>query len=150
MARIADALPEGGLLAIDTSAFIYALDAYPRYLPVVSELFLDLARGRCSGVTSVVTIMEVTVRPLQLGLTQVADDYEAYLFGYPNLWVRDVDRTTARLAGALRARHRLQPADSLHVASALAAGAVAFLTNDHAIRRVDELPILIIDDFREP
>jgi predicted nucleic acid-binding protein len=149
MARIADALPYGALVGIDTPAFIYALENHPTYAARVRRLFLELARGSFEGVTSVITLMEIAVRPLQLGLAQVADDYDAILSAYPHLEVRDVDRGIARLAAELRARHRLHPADSVQVATALDAGAAAFLTNDRALRRVREIRILLVGDFAE-
>ena len=148
MGRIAEAVQGGGLVGIDTPAFIYAFEGHPTYLMPMRDLFLDLARGAIEGVTSVITLMEIAVRPWQLGLPRLVEDYEAYLSGYPHLVLCDVDRSIARLAARLRADYRLRPADSLQVATALDAGALAFLTNDRALRRVRDIPVLIVDDFR--
>lgn len=66
MARIAEALAPGSLIGIDTPAFIYHLEGTPERDAVVAQFFLDLARGAVRGVTSVVTLLEVLVRPLPL------------------------------------------------------------------------------------
>lgn len=71
------------------------------------------------------------------------------LMGYPNLDILDVTREIARRAAEMRARHRLRAIDGLQVATAIQAGATAFLTNDQCLRRVDEIPVLLIDDFRD-
>jgi predicted nucleic acid-binding protein len=113
------------------------------------QFFLDLAQGTVEGVTSVITLTEMTVRPLQLALPYVADSYEVYLTAYPHLLLRDIDRAIARRAAELRAGYRLRLGDSLQVATGLEAGAAAFLTNDRDLRRVREIPVLILDDFRE-
>lgn len=148
MAEVADALPPGALVGIDTSPFIYHLEASPGREDVVRGFFASLARGSVRGVTSVVTLLELLVRPLQLAHADAARDFESFLYEYPNLVVLDIDRSIARRAAEIRARYRLAAADSLQVAAAMEAGAVAFLTNDRALRRVQELQTLIVDDFR--
>jgi predicted nucleic acid-binding protein len=98
-------------------------------------------------VTSVVTLLEILVRPLQLGRRDVARDYETFVYQYPNLAVLEIDRDIARLAADLRARYRVATADGLQLATALKTGAAAFLTNDRRLQRVQDLAVLVVDDF---
>ncbi len=94
--------------------------------------------------------MELTVKPLQLGFADVADEYEMVLSTYPNLTIAGFDRATARRAAELRAIYRLRPADALQVAACLQSGATAFLTNDKGLRRVtEEIHVMVLDDFVE-
>jgi predicted nucleic acid-binding protein len=58
-----------------------------------------------------------------------------------------VDTTIAERAADLRARWRIRTPDALQIATALDAGCQAFLTNDHALRRVTDLQILVLDDL---
>ena len=46
--------------------------------------------------TSVLTLMEIAVKPLQLGRSDVAEEYEVLLANYPNLAVAAIDRPIAR------------------------------------------------------
>lgn len=134
-------------MGFDTSIFIYQVEDSPRYAAVSEEALDGMSRGVVEGVTSILTLMEVAVRPLQLGRPDAADEYELLLASYPNLLVVDLDRPSARRAAELRATYRLRPADALQVASCLEHGATALLTNDKGLRRVQELEIIILDDF---
>lgn len=147
MDGLAAAIEPGSIVAIDTAAFIYQIEASPAYAVVVGPFFVALAQGRFRATTSVLSLMEMAVRPLQLGRPEVADDYELLLLSYPNLRVIDVDRHVARRAAELRANYRLRPADALQLATGLEAGASALLTNDRALARVRELRVLLIDSF---
>lgn len=148
MRRVTEDLPEGTLVAVDTPLFIYHLEANPNYAAVVRPFIAELSRGSIRGVTSVLTAMEVTVKPLQLGRPEVADDYEVFLWQHPNLNVLDVNRVITRKAAELRAMYRLRPVDSIQVATALDARAAVFITNDRGLQRVRDIPVVILDDFR--
>ena len=43
--------------------------------------------------------------------------------------------------------YRLRMIDALHIASAIHYGAASFVTNDVALRRVTEIPIVMREDF---
>jgi len=134
-------------VGFDTSIFIYQLEDSPQYAALSDEALGALSGGTFKGVTSILTLMEVGVRPLQLGRDDVTDEYELLLSTFPNLLIVDLDRACARRAAQLRATYRLRPADSLQVAACLHHGATALLTNDKGLRRVQELQVVILDDF---
>lgn len=97
-----------------------------------------------------ITLMEITVRPWQLGLEAVACEYEAVLVHFPNLSVVDVDRTAARAAAHLRAKNNISPPNALQAAASLSFGAKAFLTNDKRLSELQELiDVIVLDDFVE-
>ena len=136
------------IVGLDTSVFIYHLEAHPRYQPLTQELLADVQAGRQTAVTSVITVMELTVRPWQLGRSAVAREYEALLVHFPNLVLADVTRAVARRAAQLRARYNVRPADALQAATALLDGATAFVTNDRKLTRLaPELDILVLESF---
>ena len=112
MERIAQSVPAGGLVGIDTSAFIYHLEADATRGPAVGQFFEDLAAGTVLGVTSVLTLLELLVQPFRMGRRDAAADFEAFLYEYPHLRVVDVDREITRTAAELRATYRLRPMDS--------------------------------------
>jgi len=136
------------LVGLDTSVFIYHLEAHPRYQPLTQELLTGVQAGLQAAVTSTVTVMELTVRPWQVGRSIVAREYEALLVHFPHLILADVTRGVARRAAQLRASYRLRPADALQVATALVRGATAFVTNDRRLSRLGPLlDVILLDDF---
>jgi len=143
-------LAKAKVIGLDTPIFIYFLENNPRYGPLAQITIQGIEKGKWQGVTSTITLMEITVRPWQLGREAVAREYEAILVHFPNLSVVDVDRNVARAAAQLRAKYNVSPPDALQVAASLSFGAKAFLTNDRRLSRLQELiDILVLDDFLE-
>jgi predicted nucleic acid-binding protein len=59
-----------------------------------------------------------------------------------------VNPPVARRAAQLRAEYSLRPADALHVATSLVAGATAWITNDRGLRRLSSLiAVIVLDDI---
>jgi len=148
LGRLTARLQAHDVIGLDTSIFIYHFEAHPRYLPLTTAALTSIAQGERGAVTSVITLMELTVRPHQLERPVVARHYEALLTHFPNLLLVDVDRAVARRAAALRARYRVRPADALQVAASLVHHATAFLTNDRRLARLSPLlDVILLDDF---
>ncbi len=124
------------ILGLDTSVFIYHLEAHPVYLPYTQSIFNWIASGQKQAVTSTITLMEINVRPLQLGREDIARQYEAVLANFPNLAIADIDRDVARQAARLRADYGIRPADALQVAACLVYDAQVFVTNDKRLARL--------------
>jgi predicted nucleic acid-binding protein len=148
MGQLSERVVTHSVIGLDTSVFIYHLEAHPDYQPLTQELLAGVENGQWKAVTSTVTVMELTVRPWQLDRPAVAREYEALLVHFPNLVLADVTRDVARQAAQLRARYRVRPADALQVATALIHGATAFVTNDSFLTRLAPmLDIVMLDDF---
>ena len=136
-------------LGLDTSVFIYQLEAHPDYLPITQTLFTGVQAGRWAAITSTITLMELTVRPWQIGRPAVAREYETLLVHFPHLTILDVTRDVARRAAQLRAEYRLRPADALQIGTAIIHGATAFVSNDRALLRVaPALEIVMLEQLR--
>ena len=99
--------------------------------------------------TSILTLVELAVKPLRLGRPEVADAYELLVQDIDNLAVVELDARVGRIGAELRATHGLRTPDALHLAACLAHGAEFFLTNDRRLRRVTEIEVLVLDDFVE-
>ena len=147
MAELVAAVRRHERIGLDTSVFIYHIEGSTSFAEPASAALYELARGAFTGLTSVLTLMEVAVKPLQLGRLDAAREYDMLLANYPNLVVADITRSAAWRGAHLRARHRLRPADALQLGVCLEHGATAFLTNDRDLRRVNELDILLLGDF---
>lgn len=147
MVGIADELSHHHVVGLDTSAFIYQFEGVAPHADVTTDLFRLIQTGPLSGVTSVITLTELVVKPLQLGRPETADDYVRLLLDFPNLFIVDIDLPVARRAATFRATYGLRSPDALQVAACLNAGATAFVTNDAKLRRVNDLQVIVLDDF---
>lgn len=143
-------LARAKVIGLDTPIFIYFLENNARYGPLAQLTLNGIEKGKWQGITSAITLMEITVRPWQLGRESAAREYEAVLVHFPNLSVVDVDRNVARAAAQLRAKYNVSPPDALQVAASLSYGAKAFLTNDKRLSKMQDLiDVLVLDDFLE-
>jgi predicted nucleic acid-binding protein len=112
-------------------------------------IFDELEYGKFAGVTSVITLMELLVKPIALSNPERVAEYEGLLRDYPHLTIAEITQTIARRAAKLRARYRLRPPDAMTLAAVLENGATAFITNDLALRRVREIEIIALNDYAE-
>ncbi len=132
---------------IDTSVWIYHFENHPQLRPPKGRVIEGLEEGKFLGIASELTLLELTVRPLQLGRQDVADDYEVLLDHFPNLELVPISREVLLDAAALRARHRLRTPDAIQIATGLRAGATLAVTNDRAWRSVPLIETLLLPDL---
>jgi len=150
MDELSKRLAKAKVIGLDTPIFIYFLENNERYGELARITINGIEKGKWEGVTSTITLMEITVRPWQLGRESAAREYEAVLVHFPNLSIVDVDRKVARAAAQLRAKYNVSPPDALQVAASLSYGAKAFLTNDKRLSKLqDVIDVLVLDDFVE-
>lgn len=148
MANLEQRLSAHRLIGLDTSIFIYHLEANLKYLPLTRAILKYVQSGQGNGVVSTVTVMELTVHPWRINRGDVARQYELLLINFPNLRLVDVTREVARRAAQLRAKYSLRPADALQVATAMVSGATVWISNDKKLKRLEpEIEIIILDDF---
>jgi len=102
---LAGPLAGARLIALDTSPFIYLLEKNARFFPAVDPIFAELDAGAVLGVTSVLTLLEVLVKPLETGATRLADDFRATITAAPCLRMVDVDRAVAERQSSAEASH---------------------------------------------
>jgi predicted nucleic acid-binding protein len=119
---------------LDTNLFIYAVEGYEPEEAFVRALFLALEGGEFAAVTSELTLAEVLVRPFALGREDVAATYIELLRPSERLAVVPVDRAVLVEAARQRAALGIRLPDAIHVATALASGCGAFLTNDRRLK----------------
>ncbi len=145
--RIVEALGSSRRIGIDTPIFIYHIHQASPQATAATAVLRAVEDGRFEGITSVITLLEVTIRPLRLGLVEVADSYEALLGDIPNLAIVTLDARIARIGAELRATYGLRTPDAMQIAACLANGAETFVTNDRRLRRVSEIYVAMVDDF---
>jgi predicted nucleic acid-binding protein len=135
------------VVALDTSIFIYQLEAHPRYVSLTDHLFSWIEQPANRAVTSTVTMTELLVQPCRVGSRQRVDEFYGLLSSYPNLdWVPP-GLKTADTAARIRTTHCLKTPDALQAATAIQAAASGLITNDPIFRRVQGFETLVLDQF---
>jgi len=144
MGRLSQVLSGYPVVGLDTSIFIYHFESHPDYLSLTQELLEGIENSRWLGITSVIALMELAVRPFQLNQEEAARKTEALLVHFPNLSIVDIDRAIARMAAQLRAQYSLRAPDALQVAACASAGARVFVTNDQKLARLEPVMRVVV------
>ena len=132
-------------IALDTSVFIYQLEANPRYLILTDQVFAWIERPNHTAVTSTVTMTELLVQPYRMGDEQQVDEFYALLSTCPNLdWIAP-DLVIADTAARIRAAHRLRTPDALQAATAVQSRVTGMVTNDSVFERVKDFETMVLD-----
>lgn len=147
MAGLKPVLSEHTTIGLDTNPFIYLFEHHPRYFPLIEELFSYLKSPGVQGVTSIITLIETCVQPQRDGRDDLVKIYEQTLLNSQQVHMYNIDAALARRAIQLRAQHGIRVPDALQVGAALEHGATLFITNDRRLKKVTELPALILDDY---
>lgn len=98
-------------------------------------------------VTSPVTLAECLQGALQASDSTIQEAFVSLIVHGPNTHFHVIDATTAIRAAELRVKHGLRLPDALQLASALATGCEALLTNDMQFNRVDDLKIVMVSEL---
>lgn len=145
--RLRNSLRRHRHVALDTSIFIYQLEANPKYVSLSDCVFSWLDSDTSKAVTSVITLTELLVKPYRESDADAASKCYALLSSYPNLeWISPT-LETANLAARIRTTYRLRTPDALQAATAIEARATAMLSNDPLFKRIPDFDVLVFDDY---
>ncbi len=147
LTRLTAFLKRHSRIALDTSVFIYQLQANPRYLELTTRVFDWLDGPGHRGVTSTITMTELLVQPYRSLDDQLVDEFHALLETVPNLdWIPP-NLDIADTAAKIRAGHRLRTPDALQAATAIRGRATGLVTNDSVFHRVGGFETLVLDNL---
>lgn len=136
-------------IALDTSVFIYELEANPRYAELADPIFSWIEQSGHSAVTSTITMTELLVQPYRDSGEDRVNLFYGLLTSYPHLeWIAP-DLEIADTAARFRALHRLGIPDALQAATAVHSKAMGVIANDSVFARVDAFETLLFDDLLE-
>jgi predicted nucleic acid-binding protein len=141
------ALPASGVVYVDTSAVIYAVEQIEPYLSAAAPLWDALDAGRQEIATSELTLLEVLVKPMRDGDATLAALYRRVLLGTIGMNSAPIRLSILERAAEIRATHGLRTPDVIQAATALDAGCVLFVTNDPIFRRVTGLSVAVLDEI---
>ena len=139
-------LPVTGLVYLDANGLIYSVERVEPYRTLLEPMWQEAQDGNLAIVSSPVLVIEVLVKPLRDGNTEIESQYRE-LFAANGVRLLDASYQVFEDAARLRAETGLRMPDALHAATALRANCGIFITNDTDFRRVQGLPIVVLDDL---
>ena len=135
------------IIGIDTMVFIYHLEDHPDYSHITERIFEAVEHGKYNAVTSVITLIEILVKPRRDGNLAVAKDYKDLLLTFPNLKIINLDLKISDIASDLRAKYGIKTPDAIQIATTIYGGSKSFITNDESLKKVEEISVLLLDDI---
>lgn len=100
---------------------------------------------------SVLSIMEILVKPKKDRNLFLEKRYKLLLFNFPNMEVYDINPNVADLGAALRAKYGVKTPDALILATALLSNSKYFVSNDTALASVcvnENITPLLLKDLK--
>lgn len=137
----------GKIIGLDTVPFIYYIEEHNLYFPILEPFFESLARGEFQAVTSTLTLLEVLVHPYRLGNYKLAEKYREVLLFSENLSMDPLTIEISNMAASIRGKYNVRTPDAIHLATSLCSGAITFITNDKGLRSVNDIDIIVLDQF---
>ena len=138
-------LPLSGLVYIDANCLIYSVERVEPYRTQLEPMWQQAQDGSLTIVSSPVLMLEALVKPLRDGNTEIEMQYRE-LFATNAVRLLEASYEVFEDAARIRADTGLKTPDALHAATALRVGCALFVTNDTGFRRVEGLPIVVLDD----
>lgn len=131
VATLERALPEGSRVLLDATVLIAYLNRREATSPVAAHIIEQFVRdGRNTAIVSMVTVMEVLVRPLVHGPGEPYLHALDFLTRFPNLRAVPIDLPVAQEGASLRAGYRFAAPDALVIATGIVHQVGHLVTND--------------------
>ena len=141
-------LPTHGPVYLDANGFIYSVERVEPYSTLLEPMWRQARAGEFDVASSDITILETLVKPLREG-DEVVEMLLRSMFDAHEVSLIPATRELWEDAARIRADTGLKTPDALHAATALNTGCAVFVTNDTDFRRVEGLPIVVLDDLIE-
>ena len=141
-------LPLNGLIYIDASGLIYSVERVEPYRALLEPMWQEAQDGNITIVSSPLLVIEALVKPLRDGNAEIEMQYRE-LFASGAVRLLDASYQVFEDAANIRAETGLKTPDAIHAATATLAACTLFITNDNDFRRVQALPVVVLDDLLE-
>lgn len=144
--RIAELVARHRRIGIDSNVFIYLFEGDGVEADAAGLLLDAIDAGRCQGVLATVGLTEILARPATLGDGAILERYADEIRSIANLNLAALDEEIAIDAAWGRSADR-DLGDAVHVATAKAAKATAFVTNDRRVRGRATVEVIRLDEI---
>lgn len=137
----------GKSVFLDTAPLIYFIEKNHRYHSIIKPVIVQIDTQETKGLASTITLLEVLVHPLREGDTLLTQKYKDILLASKGLMTYEISHSISEKSALVRAEHELKTPDAIQVATAIHHKADFFLTNDHSLEKVQDLKVLVLDNF---
>ena len=138
---------KGKIIGLDTMVFIYHFEENEIYSPLTFSIFESLEKGNFNAITSVLTLLEILVKPKRENNLILTERYRILFETFPNLQVKTLDNNIADVASSLRANYNINTPDAIQVATSLEAQADIFITNDSSFKKITEIKVMLLSEM---
>ncbi len=139
-------LPDGGLVYLDTSPIIYAVEKISPFAEILYPLWLAAKENQFQLIGSELLLVETLVKPVKLADIELETAFRNFLNAREML-LTPISRAVLEETIRLRAAFGLKTPDAIHAATALLSHCALFITNDGAFRRVPDLPVVVLHEL---
>lgn len=134
-------------IGLDTNALVYLLEDVAPHATASQAILDAVERGAVSAVLASVGLAELVTGPARSGDGALAERYLDELRSIAGLRIEPLTTQIAVDAAVIRGVRRIGLADAIHLATARAAGATVFVTNDRTLRGSAKLAVVYLDDL---
>lgn len=138
---------KGKVVGLDTMVFIYHFEENQAYSPLTFSIFESLEKGNFNGITSILTLLEILVKPKKENNLLLTERYKLLFETFPNLQVKEINENIADIASTLRANYNINTPDAIQIATSLEAKADIFITNDATLKKISEIKVLLLSEM---
>lgn len=138
----------GKAVYLDANIFIYLLEGYIEYVPLLKQLFDLIDQHKLRAVTSELSLAETLVKPIADKNSTLQEVYKSVIQTSDQLNVMPISREILINAAQIRTQTLRLP-DAIHLATAMTSGCRVFLTNDKQLKKVDDIEVVLISEIKE-
>lgn len=132
------------IVGVDSNVFIYQFESHPDFSPLTNELFVLIDKKQLKIVSSFISLVEILSFPRLEGQGLLIEKYKNLLLTNEGIQIIFPNVEISEKTAELRRKFRLKTPDALQIASAFAAGAKIFVTNDDYLAKIKDLPVKIL------
>ncbi len=139
-------IESGKTVLLDTNCFIYYFEDNEEYADKLESVFVNIQDGKNKAYMSVLSLLEVLVKPKKENNIFLESRYKLMLSNYPNLSIVDVSFSVSDIAARLRAEYSIRTPDAIILATGIGMKVDYFITNDIRLKNIcDEESIQIVN-----
>lgn len=133
-------------IALDSNVLIYLIETQGPLAEAAATVVDRIVEGHLTAVLSAIGLVEILTGPARAG-NAVAFETTAEVLRDLPIRVAPLSVQIAEDAAWIRGAAGVGLEDAVHLASARASGATAFVTNDRRLRSIPSLDVIYLDDL---